>query len=194
MGDIYCLTSPSNKKYIGQCVQNLSSGKKWGYLKRWYQHCYEAKTNKGFCRLLDNAIRKYNPDSFKVELLRECSIEELDYYEQYYISICNTLTPNGYNLTTGKSESRQSEETKRKRSESMIGKNKGKSLQKRIRQREEDSNLPKYLRSYNDSSGKSGYRVNNHPVLKDKSFVSKKLSDNEKLNLALEYLSLANKR
>lgn len=73
----------------------------------------------------------------------------------------------------------------------MIGKNKGKSLQKRIRHKEEDNNLPKYLRSYNDSSGKSGYRVNNHPILKDKSFVSKKLSDNEKLNLALEYLSLA---
>jgi hypothetical protein len=194
MGDIYCLTSPSNKKYIGQCVKNLSSGKQWGYLKRWHQHCYESKTNKGFCRLLDNAIRKYNPNSFKVELLVECSIEELDYYEQYYIIKYNTLTPNGYNLTTGKSESRQSEETKIKRSESMIGKNKGKSLHKRSRQREEDNNLPKYLRSYNDSSGKSGYRISNHPILKDKSFLSKKISDNDKLNLALEYLSLANKR
>jgi hypothetical protein len=76
----------------------------------------------------------------------------------------------------------------------MIGKNKGKSLYKRSRQREEDNNLPKYLRSYNDSSGKSGYRISNHPILKDKSFLSKKISDNDKLNLALEYLYLANKR
>mgnify|MGYP000209157578 CR=1 FL=1 len=194
MGDIYCLTSPSDKKYIGQSVKFLSSGKKWGYLKRWRQHCYEAKINKGFCRLLDNAIRKYNPDAFKVELLKECSIDELDYYEQYYISKYNTLKPNGYNLTTGKSQSRQSEETKIKRSESMLGKNKGNSLKKRIRQRDKDNNLPKYLRSYNDSSGKSGYRVSNHPILKDKSFLSKKLSDDEKLNLALEYLSMVDKR
>lgn len=76
----------------------------------------------------------------------------------------------------------------------MLGKNKGNSLKKRIRQRDKDNNLPKYLRSYNDSSGKSGYRVSNHPILKDKSFLSKKLSDDEKLNLALEYLSMVDKR
>jgi hypothetical protein len=26
-GEIYCVTSPSNKKYVGQCVKMLSSGK-----------------------------------------------------------------------------------------------------------------------------------------------------------------------
>ena len=30
LGEIYCLTSPSGKKYIGQCVKELVSGKKWG--------------------------------------------------------------------------------------------------------------------------------------------------------------------
>lgn len=28
LGEIYCLTSPSNKKYVGQCVKILSNGKK----------------------------------------------------------------------------------------------------------------------------------------------------------------------
>ena len=32
IGEIYCITSPSNKKYIGQCVKLLSNGKKWGYI------------------------------------------------------------------------------------------------------------------------------------------------------------------
>jgi hypothetical protein len=30
IGEIYCVTSPSNKKYVGQCVKILSSNKKWG--------------------------------------------------------------------------------------------------------------------------------------------------------------------
>ena len=34
----------------------------------------------------------------------------------------------------------------------------------------------------------SGYAVLNHPVLKHKYFTSKKLSDEEKLNKAYEYL------
>ena len=58
MGDIYCVTSPSNKKYIGQCVKVLSSGKKWGYIKRWRQHCYEAKNNKNFCRISNHLMLK----------------------------------------------------------------------------------------------------------------------------------------
>ena len=37
LGEIYCIISPSNKKYIGQCVKYLSNGKKWGYLNRWRQ-------------------------------------------------------------------------------------------------------------------------------------------------------------
>ena len=34
----------------------------------------------------------------------------------------------------------------------------------------------------------SGYAVVNHPTLKNKHFTSKKLSDEEKLKLALEYI------
>ena len=37
----------------------------------------------------------------------------------------------------------------------------------------------------------SGYSVVNHPVLKNKYFTSKKLSDEEKLNKAYEYLNSA---
>lgn len=145
-----------------------------GYIKRWNQHCYEAKAYKNCSRLLDNSIRKFGKESFKVELLKVCKIEELNYYEQYYISLYNSMVPNGYNLTSG--GTKNSEETSHKK---MIGKNKGKVLEKRKRIREKDSILPKYITSYYDSSGKQGYRIRNHP------FISK----NEKLLLALDYLN-----
>jgi group I intron endonuclease len=190
IGEIYCLTSPSNKKYIGQCVKLLSSGKKWGYLNRWKQHIRDATNGKDYCRLLNNAIRKYNPENFIVEIIIECDIKDLDYNESFYIERLNTLSPNGYNLTTGgKTMSRQSEETKELKRQTMIGKNVGKVFDKRQRQRFEDSNLPKYLRYYKDSSGKEGYRISHHPILKEKSFVSKYVSMEDKLQLALEYLN-----
>ena len=187
--EIYCITSPSKRKYVGQCVKLLSSGKKWGYLNRWKQHIRDATNSKDYCRLLNNAIRKYNPENFTIELIKECEIKDLDYYENLYIEQLNTMTPNGYNLTSGKTTSRQSDETKELRRKSMIGKNLGKILDKRPRKRLEDLNLPKYLRYYKDSSGKEGYRISHHPNLKEKSFVSKYTSMEAKLLLAMEYLN-----
>jgi group I intron endonuclease len=187
-GEIYCITSPSGKKYIGQCVKQLSNGKNWGYTQRWKEHIRDSNS-RNYCRLLNNAIIKYGSENFTVEIIKECNISELNYYEQYYINSYNTLSPNGYNLTTGGSVCRQSEETQNLKRVSMIGKNLGKQLPKRYRLREEDNNLPKYLRYYTDHLGKEGYRISNHPILKDKSFLSKKIPLNEKLQIALEYLN-----
>ncbi len=187
IGEIYCLTSPSGKKYVGQCVKFLSSGKKWGSINRWKDHIRDSKTT-NYCRLLNNAICKYSPENFKLEIIKECNVTELNNFEEYYITFYNTLTPNGYNLTTGGSICRQSSETNELKRKSMIGKNKGRIMEKRERKREEDNNLPKYLRYYADSSGKTGYRISNHPVLKDKSFLGKYISLETKLQLALTYL------
>ena len=71
----------------------------------------------------------------------------------------------------------------------MMGKNLGKILERRPRQRREDSNLPKYLRYYKDSSGKEGYRISHHPNLKEKLFASKYTSMEDKLQLAIKYLN-----
>ena len=185
------LESPSGKKYIGQAVSVLPCGKKHGHIKRWKQHIYEAKTYKECSVVLDNSIRKYGHENFQLTLLKTCSIEELDYWENYYILEYNTLHPNGYNLTTGKSNSRQSSITIEKRRKSMIGKNKGKVLEKRNRIREEDKDLPKYVRYYCDKEGKEGYRISHHPVLKEKAFLGKQQTLDEKLQRAYEYLHSA---
>ena len=187
-GEIYCLTSPSGKKYVGQCVKQLSSGKKWGYIQRWKDHIRDANS-KNYCRQLNNAINKYGSENFTIEVIKECNIYELNYYEEHYIKLYNTLSPNGYNLTSGGSVCRQSEETQILKRKSMIGKNVGKIFPKRPRLREEDNALPKYVRYYRDHSGKEGYRVSNHPLLKEKSFFSKKLPLEIKLELALKYLN-----
>ncbi len=188
MGEIYCITSPSGKKYIGQCVKKLCSGKTWGYMNRWYDHIRDSKT-KDYCRLLNNAIRKYGSNNFKIELIDECIEEKLDELEEHYILMFNTMTPNGYNLTSGGKSGRDSDETKKLKSISMIGKNKGKVYPKRIRKRDEDNNLPKYIRYYTDKNGKEGYRISNHPQLKTKSFLSKNITLEEKLKLAIDYLN-----
>ena len=187
-GDIYCITSPSGKKYIGQCVKKLSSGKNRGYLSRWKEHITDAKT-RDFCRLLNTSIRKYGHENFTIELLKECPLEVLNYYEKYYISHYNTLNQFGYNLTDGGIVCKQSKETNELKRQSMIGKNLGKRYPKRIRKNVEDASLPKYVRHYKDSSGKEGYRISNHPTIKDKSFVSKHISMDEKLKFALDYLN-----
>lgn len=188
-GEIYCVTSPSGKKYIGQCVQVLSNGKLWGFQSRWKQHISDAKNGKDYCRLLNNAIRKYSSSTFEIDLVKVCNIDELDYYENCFIELFNTMTPNGYNLVSGRSHSRQSEETKERRRASMIGKNFGKVLPKRERKRPEDCNLPKYLRYYSDASGKEGYRVSHHPNLPDKSFFGKSITLDKKLEKALIYMN-----
>jgi hypothetical protein len=188
IGEIYCITSPSNKKYIGQCVKKLSSGKNWGYISRWKEHIRDSR-DRNYCRLLNSAINKYKPENFKLEILKECNIDELDYFEKYYIENNNTMTPNGYNLTSGGGVTRYSEETNKLKSISMIGKNLGKRHPKRIRKREVDNQLPKYLRYYKDLTGKEGYRISNHPNLKDKSFLSKYISIEDKLQNALNYLN-----
>lgn len=89
-GHIYLLTSPSGKKYVGQAVCILSSGRKYGYKSRWKGHIIEARNNRGFCRALDNAIRKYEHINFTIELVEEINIDQLNQREEYWILKHNT--------------------------------------------------------------------------------------------------------
>ncbi len=188
-GEIYCATSPSGKKYVGQCVQILASGKPWGMERRWRAHISSSKTVKPEqCRVLCHAIRKYGAESFKVERLCECDISELNEREAAYIKELNTFTPNGYNLTTGgDSNSRHSEETKRLRSVTMTGMV---HHYRHNRKREEDKDLPKYLCSYVRRNS-PGYVVHKHPTLRKRYWTSSKMTMAEKLALALAYLETA---
>lgn len=75
----------NHKTYIGQS-RNIEN--------RWRDH----KKDPNYQYPLYRAFKKYGLEKFSFEILEECSIEELDEREFYYIQSYNSLVPNGYNL------------------------------------------------------------------------------------------------
>jgi len=108
---IYKITSPSNKVYIGQTTN--------------YDKRYSAYKNHKCKRQpkLYNSLEKYGFSNHSIELIKECLVEELNYYERYYQEYYNSVL-NGLNLrytaTTDKS-GYMSDDSKAKMSESRKG-------------------------------------------------------------------------
>lgn len=96
MVGIYKYTNKiNNKVYIGQSV-NIE--------RRIKEHNNRAFTNgnNDFNSLLSRALRKYGLDNFVIEVIEECSKEELDEKEKFYIAQYNSCNPScGYNLQLG---------------------------------------------------------------------------------------------
>ena len=89
MVGIYMFTNKiTGESYIGQSI-NISS--------RYKSHKYLCGADTYFHK----NIRYYGFNNFSFELLEECSIEELNDKEIYYIDKYDTLYPKGYNLTRG---------------------------------------------------------------------------------------------
>ena len=87
---IYKIENLSNHKvYIGQSVH---------IEKRWSEHCIPNNQNKS---LISKAIFLEGKTNFSFSILEECKPEELDDKEQFYIKKYNSITPNGYNMTSG---------------------------------------------------------------------------------------------
>ncbi len=110
---IYKITNLINGKiYVGQTRQKLSV--------RWRQHGYTYSRSSG----LKGAIAKYGKENFSVEGLFQTDCQKiLDLKESEYINQFNSLSPNGYNLTTGGEGGYvRSEETRRLLSEANRGK------------------------------------------------------------------------
>ena len=110
----------SQKTYVGQTIRTLSV--------RLKQHL-----NRKECVAISGAIKKYGIESFMAEQIDSAdSIQELNKKETYWIEKLNTLSPNGYNLTTGGDGKKFSEETKRKMSARRLGKKLSESHKKNI--------------------------------------------------------------
>ena len=94
MGFVYMLTSPSKKRYIGittrKCVEY-----------RWKEHFKASQKAEGGCPMVKRAIQKYGFDKIEKQILLEIDNEFLNEYEQKFIKQYNTLSPNGYNCTSG---------------------------------------------------------------------------------------------
>lgn len=106
---VYRITNKINgKQYVGQTTMTM--------INRWNKH-----TMRGHA--LYSAIKKYGKENFDYIILSECNtIQQLNDAEKYFIDYYQTLSPNGYNLTTGGEGFTVSEETKKKQSTSHKGK------------------------------------------------------------------------
>ena len=109
---IYKITSPSGKIYIGQTTN---------YSKR--HNAYKNHKCKRQPKLFAS-IEKYGFINHTIEIIKECQVKDLNYYERYYQEYYESVL-NGLNLrytaTTDKSGF-MSEETKKKMSDSGKGK------------------------------------------------------------------------
>ena len=107
---IYMITCKiTGKSYIGKTIGKIRQ-----------RVMYHLNGNTPGCVALHSAIKKYGKENFTWEVLHENVIPELlSAFEMEAIQIYNTLSPAGYNLTRGGETGFHSEETVRKRTETL---------------------------------------------------------------------------
>jgi|694.fasta_scaffold33397_5 group I intron endonuclease len=108
---IYKITSPSEKIYIGQSIDIEKRFRKYKSLK-----CEKQVK-------LYNSFIKYGIENHTFEIIKECEIHELNYYERHYQEYYNVLGEYGLNLVYVSLNGKKiiSEETRKKMSESGKG-------------------------------------------------------------------------
>lgn len=109
-GQIYELRcAVSGKRYVGQTTITLA--------QRLAKHFQYALKRKGRTHLAA-AIRSYGAENFSIHLLESCKdAATLNKRETFWIEKLGTLGSGGYNLTTGGSSRKWSEESKQRFSE-----------------------------------------------------------------------------
>lgn len=100
---IYKITNKINEKvYVGQTWNTIR--------QRWFDHKKPSGKN---CIKLHRAIMKYGSDNFLTELLTVCATQSIsDYWESYFIKKYDSIN-SGYNIRSGGSRGKMSEEQKR---------------------------------------------------------------------------------
>lgn len=94
MVGIYKIENLKNgHKYIGQSV-NIAARWNKEKINAFKPQCHEYNYP------LSKAFRKYGLENFSFEIIEECSIEDLNTKERYWIAYYNTFY-NGYNQTLG---------------------------------------------------------------------------------------------
>ncbi|MDY0198921.1 MAG: GIY-YIG nuclease family protein [Tenuifilaceae bacterium] len=93
MAYIYRITNlVNNKSYVGKTSQKIEV--------RFNEHVRESKKERSEKRPLYEAIQKYGAENFIVELIEECSGDDINEREIFWISKLETFKT-GYNITLG---------------------------------------------------------------------------------------------
>jgi group I intron endonuclease len=108
MNGVYCLTSPSGKRYVGVAVRING----YGIEHRWGSY---RKLNCKKQRYLYSALKKYGPENFKFEIILQTDDKERALrVEQQLIALWNLQNREyGYNLSSGGEHPIFSEETRK---------------------------------------------------------------------------------
>jgi group I intron endonuclease len=109
---IYKITSPSGKVYIGQAID---------IERRWVQ--YRNLNCKDQTKVF-NSLNYYGVNSHTFEIIMECAIEDLNYYERHYQEYYDVLGDYGLNLSyvnVGEKKQLHSDGTRKKISEKLKG-------------------------------------------------------------------------
>lgn len=211
MGKIYCITTPSHKRYIGQTINTVE--------ERVRSHELYPE-----CRAIHGAITKYGIDNCIIETLVECPDKLLDFYEINFIAYLGTLCPGGYNIRTGGSKGKHCEDSRERMRQSKLGEKNHNFGKPRSDQCKHNISLAKsgekhhfygqtlsqehklalskahkktqpelpmymvYVKPRPDQYQDEGYAIINHPTLKTKYYTSKKMKLNEKYDVAFKYL------
>lgn len=119
---IYRITNKiTGKMYIGQTWNTI--------LQRWFDH---KKPSGKRCVKLHRAIMKYGANSFTLELLTICGTQDTaDYWEIFFIEKFDSIEV-GYNIRSGGSRGKMSEEQKRAVGDFHRGKTISKEQRKKI--------------------------------------------------------------
>lgn len=159
---IYCATSPSGKRYIGQTTRS-------DILVRWKEHQYDARTADR-CKALNNAIRKYGAESFTVTRIVCCLPWFLDEYEALAIAEYDTAVPRGYNIKLGGSSGKHHAATKDKIRNSLKGRTFSEAvLKRRGNAKKREKSLPMFVAGWYRQGILVGVRVCN-PKVKERRF------------------------
>lgn len=93
MACIYKITNlVNNKVYIGKTLKTAE--------ERWKEHCRACRRLRCEKRPLYDAMNKYGVENFICELIEECSVENINDREIYWIEHYNSFHY-GYNATLG---------------------------------------------------------------------------------------------
>lgn len=207
IGEIYLVVNKTNNKcYVGQARKQ-----QWGTTGRWKSHLREAVNTvkygtKDHCVLLNQAIRKYGPESFEVKKIEDVHDENIDEREAFYIKEYNSVSPNGYNLNQGGARGKDSDETREKKRQMRLNKTHTDEVKAKIskgqlgnrrekikRKHQEDNDLPKYIVAKRIGGVLTGYAISCFPIGVDaKRYISKtftnKINPEEALKQAQEHL------
>lgn len=120
---IYKITNPKGHIYIGQSIN----------IKRRFNDYYTL--NCKFQIRLKNSRNKYGVENHKFEIIHECLKEELNYWEDYYISFYDTFnTEIGMNLRRAGSKGEISKETRAKIAKALTGRPCSEKSKERLRE------------------------------------------------------------